>query len=452
MQTPETPSRRDFLNTAVIAATLSIVPSHVLGGPDKKAPSDTLNIAGIGAGGMGNANIMKCARNDNIVALCDVDDKRATKTYEMLPDAKRYRDFRVMLDKHKDIDAVVIATPDHTHAVIALTAMQQGKHVFVQKPLTRTVGEARLLTRAARKYNVATQMGNQGHASLEVRALKEWLEDGAIGEIHEVHCYTNRPIWPQATDRPRAEMPVPAHLDWDLWLGPAPHRPYNPAYAPFKWRGWIDFGSGALGDMGCHVIDPAYWGLDLTAPEWVEASRIEMSREAAQETYPLGSIVHFQFPERNGKPAVRLTWYDGGLRPPRPDELEPDREMPRESGTVFVGDKGSITCGTYGEHPQIVPHEKMKAYQRPPARYPRIEGGSNSIENDWIIACKGGRPACSNFDYSGPFTETVLLGNLAVLYPYKRLFWDDTNLKVINDDNASRFVKPEYREGWKMEL
>jgi predicted dehydrogenase len=450
-------SRRDFMGSAAAAvAAFTIVPRYVLGGPGNVPPSEKINIAAIGAGGMGANNINACSDSgENIVALCDVDDERAKDTFNRYPNARKWKDFREMLDKQKDIDAVIVATPDHTHAVAAMAAMRRGKHVYVQKPLTRTVYEARMLTEAARKYKIVTQMGNQGHSGEGVRLMCEWIWDGAIGPVREVHTWTNRPVWPQGIDRPSDTPPVPPTLDWDLWLGPSPMRPYHPCYLPFNWRAWIDFGTGALGDMGCHVMDAAFWILKLKYPVSVEASRSYEVREMwkrveNKETYPTASVVHYQFPAREGMPAVKLHWYDGGLLPERPEELEPGREIP-ESGTIFVGDKGKIMCGTYSDDPRIIPESKMKEYKRPLKTLPRIEKGTDGHEQNWIAACKGGPPACSNFDYSGPLTETVVMGNLAVLNPGKNLRWDGENMKVTNDDKANEYIKPAYREGWSLE-
>ena len=436
-------SRRDFMGGAAAVAAFTIVPSHVLGAGGKVPPSDKLNVAAAGAGGMGAKNIENISgeNGENIVALCDVDDARAAETYDKFPNAKKYRDFRRMLDRQKDIDAVIIATPDHTHAVIAMMAMKMGKHVYVQKPLTRTVYEARMLTEAARKYKVATQMGNQGHSGEGVRLTCEWLWGGAIGDIREVHCWTNRPIWPQGIERPGEIQPVPDSLDWDLWLGPAPQRPYNPAYVPFKWRGFWDFGTGALGDMACHVLDPVFSALKLGYPTQVEASFTKTN----EETAPLASIIHYNFPARGDMPSVKLHWYDGGLLPARPEEIEQGRRLP-QSGTIFVGSKGKLMCGTYGESPRIIPEAKMKQYSRPKKTIARIDGNH---EQDWARACKGGKPACSNFDYSGPLTETVVMGNLAIRSGQK-LDWDGVNMKVTNAPEANKFVHYEYRQGWTL--
>ena len=448
-------SRRDFMGAAAAVAAFTMVPRHVLGGAGNTPPSEKLNIAGVGIGGMGKNNVANCAdAGANIVALCDVDSKYSAEVFKRYPKARPWTDFRKMLDEQKDIDAVVIATPDHVHAVVAMAAMQRGKHVYVQKPLTRTVWEARMLTEAARKYKVQTQMGNQGHSSEEVRLVCEWIQDGAIGDVREVHCWTNRPVWPQGIDRPKDTPPVPEGLDWDLWIGPSPMRPYNPAYLPFNWRAWIDFGAGALGDMGCHVMDAAFWSLKLKYPVSVQAShswevKQMWTRFDNKETYPSAEVVHYQFPARGNMPPVKLHWYDGGILPARPDDLEPERKIP-ESGTIFVGDKGKLMCGTYSENPRIFPESRMKAYKRPEKTIRRVEGGQDGHERDWINACKGGPAASSNFDYAGPFTETVVMGNLAVLNPDKVLLWDGENMRMTNDKAANDFVRPKSREGWSL--
>jgi predicted dehydrogenase len=446
-------SRRQFMGAAATATAFTIVPSHVIGAAGQKPPSEKLNIAGVGIGGMGQNNVANCA-SENIVALCDVDSKYAAGVFKKYPNAKMWTDFRKMLDEQKDIDAVIVATPDHLHAVVAMAAMQRGKHVYVQKPLTRTVWEARMLTEAARKYKVQTQMGNQGHSSEEVRLVCEWIQDGAIGDVREVHCWTNRPVWPQGIGRPEGTPPVPETLDWDLWIGPSPMRPYNEAYLPFNWRAWIDFGAGALGDMGCHVMDAAFWSLKLKYPVSVQAShswevKKMWERWENKETYPSAEVVHYQFPARGNMPPVKLHWYDGGILPARPDDLEPSRRIP-ESGTIFIGDKGKLICDTYSENPRIFPESKMKEYKRPAKTLRRVKGGVEGHEKDWISACKGGPAASSNFDYSGPFTETVVMGNLAVLNPDKVLEWDGENMRMTNDEKANAFVKPQYREGWSL--
>jgi predicted dehydrogenase len=416
---------------------------------------------------MGTSNIRECAKDANIVALCDIDESEIaqrrfarSKLPELCPNAVRYRDFRVMLEKQKDIDAVVVATPDHTHAVVAMAAMQLAKHVYVQKPLTRTVSEARALAEAARRYKVVSQMGNQGRSGEGVRLIEEWIADGAIGKVHEVHCWTNRPIWPQGMPRPTDTPPVPDGLEWDLFIGPAPMRPYHRAYHPFSWRSWFDFGSGALGDMACHVMDASYSVLKLGYPTSVQAFLAYQVVEVPQpdgstdnkrleytDSYPPATILHYTFPARGKKyPAVKLHWYDGGLLPERPEELEPDRKLP-ESGTIFVGEKGKLLTETYSESPRLIPESRMKAYKRPKKTVPRVRG---SHEQNWIDAIRGTTKATSGFDYSGPFTESVLLGNVAIMFPGTKLLWDGPGMKVTNLAEANDFVQHHYRAGWSL--
>jgi len=441
-------SRREFLSGTAAAAAFTIIPSYVLGQNGQTPPSEKLNIAGVGVGGMGHSNI-NALSSQNIVALCDVDSEKAAKAFSEYPKAKQYKDFRVMLEKEgKNIDAVVVATPDHTHAVVAVMAMKMGKHVYVQKPLTHNVFEARRLTEIAREMKVATQMGNQGHSGEGIRLICEWIWDGAIGPVREVHSWTNRPIWPQGIDRPAEQPPVPPSLDWDLWLGPAPTRPYHPTYHPFSWRAWWDFGTGALGDMACHILDPAFWALKLGYPVSVEASATKVN----DETAPLASIVRYQFPEREGMPAVKVTWYDGGLMPPRPEELEPGRMLgDGDGGLVFVGDKGKIMCGCYGRSPRLIPESAMKEYKLPQKTLPRVEGDLGGHEMDWVRACKDpSKPASSNFDYSGPLTEMVVMGNLAIRNQGVKLEWDGLAMKVTNHEAANQFVQRQYREGWTL--
>lgn len=436
-------TRRRFLGTtAATLATVTIVPRHVLGGVGHTPPSEKLNIAGIGVGGKGAGDI-GAVSSENIVALCDVDEKQAGKTFEEYPQAKKYKDFRRMLEKEeKNIDAVVVATPDHVHAVASMMAIKMGKHVYTEKPLTHTIYEARMLTKAAREHKVATQMGNQGRSGEGIRLICEWIWDGAIGQVREVHAWTNRPIWPQGMDRPEETEPVPATLDWDLWLGPAPQRPYNSAYLPFKWRGWWDFGTGALGDMACHIIDAPVLALKLGYPTSVRA----ISTPVNSETAPTASIVEYEFGARGKMPPVKVTWYDGELRPPNPEELEPGRRMgSKNGGVLFVGDKGKLVCGCYGKSPRLIPESKMQAYQRPPRTIERVE----EHHKDWVNACKGGKPACSNFDYAGPLTEVVLLGNLA-LRAGKRLEWDGENMRVTNVPEANEYLHRQYRQGWSL--
>jgi predicted dehydrogenase len=449
----KTISRRKFLsNSALVAFSFHYVPSRLLGA---NAPSNKLNIAGIGVGSMGGSNLRQCER-ENIMALCDVDSNYAGHTFKRYPKAKVYKDYRFMFDKQKDIDAVVIATPDHTHAVITMAAMERGKHVYCQKPLTHTIYEARKITEAARKYKVQTQMGNQGHSSEHIRLLKEWLADGAIGDVTEVHAWTDRPVggrvWSNfaVRARPKDKPPVPETLDWDLWLGPVAYRPYHPEYHPTKWRAWLDFGTGALGDMGCHIIDPAFWGLDLGAPESIQATSTHWQKEVSSETFPRASIVRFKFPARGKRPPVKLTWYDGRLLPPIPDALEKGRKLPA-SGALIIGDKGCMLHGSHGAGGlRIIPEAKMREYKRPEKTIPRVKG---SHESDWLRACKEGKsgtPASSNFDYGGPLTEMALLGMLAIRMKDQKLEWDAENLKFKNNEAANELLHIKYRDGWHL--
>jgi predicted dehydrogenase len=469
---PTEVSRRKFMGTAAAAAGLSIVPRHVLG-KGFQAPSDTVNVAVVGyAHGMGTANLTNAARaGANIVALCDCDTSDAAKAVmarnqitEKYGKAAQYQDFRKMLEQQKDIDGVIVATPDHNHAVIAMASMQLGKHVYVQKPLTRTVSEARALTEAARKYKVVTQMGNQGHSEEGLRLMQEWVAAGAIGPIREVHCWTNRPVWPQGLARPTETPAVPAGLDWDLWIGPAPMRPYSPEYHPFSWRAWWDFGAGALGDMGCHVMDASFAVLKLGYPTSVVGThavnvvRVEGAapgwqgsrRQKYDDSFPPSGVIHLTFPERGDMPPVKLHWYDGGILPELPDDLEPGRKLP-ESGTIFVGDKGKMWCETYSESPRLIPESAMQAFtNRPPKTLPRVPEGRNGHERNWLDAIKSHGQAVSHFDYAGPFTEAVLLGNLALRFPGQRLLWDGQNMKVTNLEEANQYVQHHYREGWSL--
>ncbi len=447
-------SRRQFVGSAAAASAALIVPSHVLGRvANAVAPSDKLNIAGIGIGGQGASDLSEM-ESENIVALCDVDADYAGRTFDRYPKAKRYTDYRKMLEDQKDIDAVVIATPDHTHACIAAAAMKAGKHVYCEKPLTHSVWEARRLAQLARKTNVATQMGNQGQASEATRRLCEMIWDDAIGPVREVHAWTDRPsnglfneYWPQGIGRPADSPSVPSTLDWDLWLGPAAERPYHSAYVPFRWRGWWDFGTGALGDIGCHSLDPVFRALKLGSPESVEAS----STRVNTETYPLASMVTYEFPARGDMPALKLVWYDGGMRPPRPRELEADREMGAQ-GHLIVGERGKILSRRRDQGPGffLIPRSRAKEYGEPPQKLPRSVGHYK----EWIEACKGGAPGGSNFDWAGPLTEAVLLGNVALRpelreeLTTRKLLWDSTNLRFTNSETANRFLKGEYRSGW----
>ncbi len=436
-------SRRIFLSAAVGAAGAAMArPAWA----KAKSPNEKLNIAGVGIGGRGRSNLHECM-GENIVALCDVDEKYAGKTFGEFPKAKRYKDFREMLEKQKDIDAVVIATPDHLHAIVSMTAIKMGKHVYCEKPLTRTIHESRALMKAAREHKVVTQMGIQGHSMDGIRLVTEWINDGAIGKVREVHIWTDRPAgwWPQGVDRPKDTPPAPDTLDWDLWLGPAPERPYNPAYCPFVWRGWWDFGCGALGDMACHLMDAPFSALELGYPTSVEAS----STPVNDETAPLASTIRYEFPARGDKPPVSLTWYDGGIRPPRPEQLEDGRPMGNKTGGVlFIGDDGVIMGSDENvQDPCLLPASRMKDYKQPTPTIPRSKG--QHIE--WIEACKADKPeaALANFDYSSPLTEIVLLGNLSIRSRQK-IRWDAANMTCTNAPDANQFVSSEYRKGWSL--
>jgi len=446
--------RREFLGTGIKAsAAAMIVPSHVLGREGKKPPSEKLNLAAVGLGGQGTQDILQL-ESENIVALCDVDSAHAGGTFKKYPKAKIYTDYREMLEKQKDIDAVVVATPDHLHAPVSLAAIRLGKHVYCEKPLTHSVWEARQVAKAAREHKVATQMGNQGQASEETRLLCETVWDNAIGPVREVHIWTDRPsnglfaeYWPQGIERPKECPPVPPTLHWDLWLGPAPARPYNPAYLPFKWRGWWDFGTGALGDIGCHSFDPVFRALKLGHPLSVEAS----STRVNTETYPLSSMVTYQFPARGEMPPVKLVWYDGGLRPPRPAELEEEVEM-GANGHLLIGDKGKImSLRTQRQRGYaLIPEARAMEYGKPPQKLERSIGH----HKEWIEACKGGKPAGSNFDWAGPLAQVVLLGNVCLRpelreeLTFKRLEWDEQAMRFRNSEIANKFLKTEWREGW----
>lgn len=457
--TKQAVKRRDMLKASGAAAALTVVPRHVLGGEGRLPAGERLNLAAVGVGGMGGSNLAACA-GENVVALCDVDvGGYAAKTVAAYPNAKVYKDFRVMLDRQKDIDAVIVATPDHTHAVVALAAIRQGKDVFVQKPLSHSIYEARVLTEEARKHKVMTQMGNQGHSGDGIRLVCEWIADGAVGAVTEVHCWTNRPVWPQSieVERPKETPPVPSTLDWDLWVGPAPMRAYHPVYHPGTWRAWWDFGTGSLGDLGCHIMDPVFWALKLKYPVSVEGcistywKGLWQKTEPKNEQYPRSTIVRFKFPPREGMPAVKVTWWDGGMMPERPEILEKGRRLGDDDGGVlFIGDKGILMCGCYGRDPRLLPETRMKEYKQPAQTLRRVPGAERGHEKDWLRACKDGKPASADFEYSGPFAETVLMGNLAIRFPFRELLWNGEKMEMTNDAEANAYVRRQYREGWTL--
>jgi predicted dehydrogenase len=463
-------NRRKFLrDSTLLAGGFFIVPRHVLG-RGFIAPSDKLNIAGIGAGGKGESDLFEFSKSPraNISFLCDVDERQIGKSVTRFPNAKRYKDFREMLDKeHKNIDAVSVSTPDNVHAVAAISAMQLGKHVYVQKPMTHDIYEARMLTEAAKKYKVVTQMGNQGSSGEGVRVMQEWYKAGIIGEAHSIRVWTNRPVWPQGFGKPKTKDEIPKELDWDLWLGPAQMEEYHKEYVPFNWRGFWSFGTGALGDMGCHLIDPAFKIVGLGYPSEVECSVGNVMEKMWSPSYypescPISSSIKLKFPGVGGKQDVNLYWMDGGLAPERPEELGPDEPMGGGDGggVIIEGTKGKIMCGTYGSNPTLLPTSKTREINVPKtlARVP--EG--HYVQ--WVNACLAGygkNEVSSPFEYAGPLTETILMGNLALRswnikgvngrgFPgRKKLLWDAQNMKITNFDDANQFVKREYREGWK---
>jgi predicted dehydrogenase len=515
---PKEKTRREFLTDAgTAAAALMIVPRHVLG-RGFAAPSDTLNIANVGVGGMGRQNLINLA-TQNIVAMCDVDWDYAGKSFdrldrdverlqtritraqagqpdtlpgasaearpfnvekgkadlermirvktEIVPKAKRYKDYREMLDKQKDIDAVVVATPDHMHAPIALAAMDLKKHVYVQKPLTWSVSEARQLAKRAKETKVATQMGNQGHSLDDARKTVEYVWAGAIGEVREVHIWTNRPLgfWPQGVPKPAplpasdvplrwngqgvntrlaaaiaGNYPIPDTLSWDLFLGVGPSVEYHPIYHPFNWRGWVDWGVGAIGDMGAHLIDHSMWALNLGFPSSVET----ISTPYNGSSYPLATQTFYDFPARGKMPPVKLTWYDGGLLPPKPEELG-EEELNKGGGALLVGSKGKLLHDTYGENPRLLPKSLHDSFGTPPQKLPRIPKEEHEI--NWVNAAKGKTEASCPFEYAAHLTEVMLLGVVA-LRTGKKIEYDSENMRITNIPRANDFLQRDYRTGW----
>jgi len=462
-------SRRRFVAAAgAAAAAWTVVPRHVLGGEGQVPPSEKITLAGIGTGGQGMQNmaIFQEFPEVQVVAVCDVNRegggylswnwtqgkeqrtcgrepaRRAVdQTYAEQKQAGTYRgcraysDYRELLAK-EDVDAVMVATPDHTHAVITMAALKGGKHVYCEKPLTYSVHEARQVTEAARRAKVATQLGNQGQATEEARIVQELIADGAIGPVREVKvwCPARFWSWPGGEDRPPQTPPVPEGLDWDLWLGPAPERLYHPAYCPWTWRNWWDFGTGLLGDLGCHKLSTVFKALKLGYPTSVEAS----STKLGPEIYPLGVIARFEFPQRGDLPPVTLTWYDGGLKPAQPKELEPGRRI---SDVTYFGDQG-VLMGH-----RLIPESRMRQVGRPPKLLPRSPGH----HKEWIDACLGGPPAGSDFvEHAGLLSEVCMLGNVAVRAG-KKLAWDGPNMKITNDEAANKLLHREYRPGWTLQ-
>jgi predicted dehydrogenase len=463
-------SRRSFLRKGALGGLgAAILPRYVVSGAGFTAPSGKLNVAMIGTGGQGMQNLRNLLQEDDvqIVAIADVAESQdysrfyhkvpggrgpglervreryrnnpATKDY---PGCRVYVDFRKMLDKEKDLDAVVVSTPDHTHAVAVMAAIQRGKHVYCEKPLARTIGEVRKLTEAARAAGVVTQMGHQGHGGDALRVTCEWIRDGAIGPVREVH------VWSAGANRggckegePEGTPPVPAGFDWDLWIGPVKRKPYHPDYTPCGWRQFWHFGTGKLGDMACHNADPAFFALELGYPEWVQAR----SAWGDRDRRPFAATVHYQFPARGEMPPVKLTWYEG-LTPPRPDELEAGRDLTGDgNGILFVGDKGKLMCPGWAGSPRLLPESQMKEYRRPPRTLPRVGG----IYRDWIDSCKAGKKASSDFSYSGPLTEVMLMGVIA-MRTEEKLYWDGPSMKAVNFPDAEAYIHPQYENGWTL--
>jgi len=471
--------RRDFLKKSSIgAAGFMIVPRYVLGGKGYVAPSDTFHIAGIGAGGKGFSDMGECAKSPHakVIAFCDVDDRQAVRAKAAWSKADYYHDFREMLDKHeKDIDGVTISTPDHMHAVATYDAMQRGKHVYVQKPLTHDIYEARVLTQAADKFRVVTQMGNQGGSGDGVRKMKEMYDSGMIGMVHEVVCWTNRPIWPQAQARPEGKMPVPEEFNWDLWLGTAPFREFNKGYHPFDWRGWGDFGTGALGDMACHIMDPVFRILPIKYPTSVECSMSgsftgNFQEKDISDSFPDSSKINFVYPRTDGPGEIKLTWMDGGIRPDRPDDLGPEEPMGNwDGGVIFYGSKGAMMCDCYGGNPRLIPTARMTSEDIPAEKETRVPEGHYVQWVNAAMAGYGNGETSSPFSYAGPFTESILMGNLAIkaynlknpelkndnfwagdsrFIGRKQLLWDGATMTITNLEEANQWVKRDYRGKW----
>lgn len=476
-------SRRKFLkNAAALATGFYIVPRHVLGGKGFTAPSDKLIIAGIGVGGKGESDIWNFYQSGKaeIAFLCDVDDVRAAKSRQRFPKAKYYHDYRELLEKeHTHFDAVSVSGPDHNHAIQALPAMQLGKHVYVQKPLTHDIYEARILTEAAEKYKVVTQMGNQGASGDGVRQMIEWYQAGLIGEVHSVYVWTDRPVWPQGIAWPSKTAAIPDTLQWDLWLGSAPYKEYIEKLVPFNWRGWWDYGTGALGDMGCHLMEAPFRVLELGYPYSCACSVgsvyvDEFKRGYFPESCPPSSHVTLKFKNKKNE-TVKMFWMDGGIQPERPEELGPNDKMgDGGNGILFIGTKGKMMADTYGFNPRLLPqslHEKTKAVT---PTLPRVQNGADGHYAQWVNACIAGYGSkefqllSAPFSISGPLTETVLMGNLAIRsfdirkpranttnqfdYPgrYIQLNWDGEQMKVTNFDEANQFVKRNYRPGFEL--
>ncbi len=470
--------RRNFLKTAAVASAFMIVPRHVLGGKGFLAPSDRLVVASIGVGGKGQSDVAAFAQSGkaDIGFLCDVDARRAANSVNAFPKAKFYKDWREMFEKEsKSFDAVSVSTPDHNHAIQTLAAMQLGKHVYVQKPLTHDIYEARALTAAAKKYKVVTQMGNQGASNDGPRQLKEWYEAGLIGDVHTIYAWTDRPVWPQGIPWSANKADIPKELDWDLWLGTAPFKDYVEKLVPFNWRGWWDYGTGALGDMGCHLLETPFSVLNLKYATEVQASVgsvyvDEFKRGYFPDSCPPSSHVTLKFPKTNKtKGDVTVHWMDGGIQPERPEELLANETFgDGGNGTLFVGTKGKMTAETYGRNPKLLPTIRNKDI-KVAAKYARVTDQEKGHYKQWVeaaIAGYGKNELSSPFEIAGPLTEALLMANLAIrgadiqrknaegktIYPgrYTKLLWDNDQMKVTNFDDVNQFVKREYRKGWTL--
>jgi predicted dehydrogenase len=447
-------SRRELLKTAGAVAAFTIVPRHVLGGQGQTPPSEKINLAAVGTRGQAASDIGQLAPGNHLVALCEVDWReggRRRSVIQDFPDAKVYEDFRQMLAEMADkIDAVIVATPDHTHAVAALAAIKRGKHVFCEKPLAHSVGEIRALMKAAQEHKVVTQLGNQGHSYEAIRVFCEWIEDGAIGKVHTVHCgcgYSNSAL--RNLSRLGEKEEVPAGLNWDLWLGPAQERPYHSFYLPGSWRSWTAFGSGTIGDWVCHVADPVFWALDLGAPQSVVAQAKDYDPKTQGETYPAGDIITFEFAAKGSRGPVTLVWHSGTEKIPQPKELEPGRKgiTSYDTGAYVYGDKGVIAYGSHGAEPvRIIPETAMKAYKLPPHKIPRVK----NHYADWLRAIREGGKAGSDFSYGGPLAELAMLGIIALKTPGTKLQWDGPNMRFTNSEEANRYLTPTYRQGWSL--
>ena len=442
-------TRREFMGSLGAAgAAVAIVPRHAVARSGQTPPGEKLNIAGIGVGGMGGHDL-NGVKSENIVALCDVDAKRAADTFKAFPAARQYRDFRKMFDEmESQFDAVVVATPDHTHAVAAMAAIRRGKHVYCEKPLAHSVYEVRQLMKAAEDHRVVTQLGNQGHSSDSIRTFCEWIWDGAIGNVHTIHagCAAVNSAVDQLP-RLKEKHPVPPTLDWDLWLGPAQERPYHPAYLPGAWRGWVPFGNGTVGDWTCHVVDPVFWALDLGAPRTIRARVKDYDPKTQGDAFPKGEIITYEFPAKGRRGPVTMHWYSGTQKIPRPAELK-EGQKAVETGAVVLGDKGTIQYGSHGAGGvRIIPDEKMKAYQQPEKTLPR----GLEHHRDWLEAIRGGTKAGSDFPtYGGPLTEIAMLGVIAIKLPDTKLEWDAQNMHFTNCPEANQHINPPYREGWTL--